>query len=125
MLRPLFTSALIALAVLPAEASTYLAGNGLVVRATSGSTFDIDYRGRSAVRDFWCAAGHYVRYELNKSGNTRIYRTSAGPRGSGEGISFSLSSDGAQPSGLAIIGGNPGIRAVHAVSLCDTDRIRQ
>ena len=114
MLRPILLTAVLAMAAIPGAASAWIAGNGLIVRPTGATTFDIPYRGRSGPRDFWCAAGDYVRYQLPRSGNTRIYRTSPLPRRSGQGISFSLSPQGAEPSGLAIIGGHRGIRALHA-----------
>ena len=124
MLKPIIFSVAVALSAMPGAASAWIAGNGLIVKPTGTATFDIPYRGRSGPRDFWCAAGDYVRYELNLPGITRIYRTSSVPRRSGQGISFSLSSDSAQPSGLAIIGGHRGIRAVHAQSLCPDGRHR-
>lgn len=123
MLRPLLLSA-IASAVFPAAASAWIASNGLIVKPTGQTSFEVPYRGKSGARDFWCAAGDYVRSELNLPGNTRIYRTSPVPRRSGQGIRFSLSPEGAQPSGLAVLGGHRSISAVHAVTLCREGRER-
>ena len=123
MLRPFLLAAMM-VASLPNVASAWIAGNGLIVRPTGQATFEVPYRGLSGARDFWCAAGQYVRYELNLPGVTKIYRTSSVPRRSGQGIRFSLTPESAEPSGLAIIGGQRGISAVHAVSLCKTGRKR-
>ena len=124
MLKQYALSAVVALSLVPGTASAWIAGNGLVVTPTGQSTFEVPYRGRSGVRDFWCAAGDYVRYELGLPGNTRIFRTTPPPRAKGTGIQFSLSPDGATASGLAIIGGSKGIRALHATSLCPNSRGR-
>lgn len=124
MLRPFLVAITLALGAMPGTASAWLADNGLIVEPTGSSTFDIPFRGLSGARDFWCAAGDYVRRELHLSGTTRIYRTSSTPRRSGQGIRFSLTSEGAKPSGLAILGGQRGISAVHAQSLCREGRER-
>ena len=84
----------------PAHAADWISEDGFVVHQTGPASFEVPWRGRSAVRDFWCAAGSYVRYELNLPGTTRVYRTSAVPRRSGQAMQFSLSPANAQPTGL-------------------------
>ena len=124
MLRSILLSAAIVLTSIPGTASAWIADNGLIVQATGDTTFEVPYRGLSGPQDFWCAAGNYVRDELGMSGNTRVYRTTSVPRRSGQGMSFSLSPDGAQPSGLAVLGRHRGISAAHAHALCPDGRQR-
>ncbi|NND40758.1 MAG: hypothetical protein EX266_03995 [Rhodobacteraceae bacterium] len=112
-------AALAALLFSPAHAADWISEDGFVVHQTGPASFEVPWRGRSAVRDFWCAAGSYVRYELNLPGTTRVYRTSAVPRRSGQAMRFSLSPANAQPTGLAVIGSPKGLRAAHAVTFCD------
>lgn len=121
-MRNAFFSGLLALALVPLAAQAQVADitrNGLFVIKTGPNSFAIPYRGRSGARDFWCAAGDYVRYELHMPGVTRIYRTSPLPRRAGKGVSFSLSPTGAQSTGLAVIGSPRGISASHALLQCD------
>ena len=118
MLKPTIFAAALALSAMPGTAFAWIASNGLIVKPTGEASFEVPYRGESGQSEFWCAAGDYVRRALHLPGNTRIYRTSSVPRRAGHGISFSLSSEGAQPSGLAVFGGGRGITATHARSLC-------
>ena len=108
-------------------AAAFLARNDLVVEpAGDGSTFAVPYRGKSAVQDFWCAAGDYVLRGLNMPRSTRIYRVSEPPRRSGEGITFSLDpARSASRTGLAILGGGDGasLSIAHAQLLCDRGRL--
>ena len=90
-----------------------------VVRSIGPGAFEVPWRGRSGPRDFWCAAGDCARYELNLPGNTRLFRTSPLPRRSGEAVRFSLSPEGAHPTGLALIGGGNSISVAHARLQCD------
>ena len=106
------------LALLPTAAPAWMAENGLVVEPSGGSDFSVPYRGKSGARDFWCAAGDYVIRELGKPPGTRIYRTSSSPRRSGQGIRFSLSSDGAKKPGLFLFTGGRSVSAGHARGFC-------
>lgn len=116
MMKTALTAATLALVALPASA--FVAQNKLLVEPRGGDAFHIPYRGKSGTPEFWCAAGDYVVRELGLSGQTRIYRTS-GPRRSGQGISFSLSPEGAQPTGLLTLGRPTGLTAAHARQMCN------
>ena len=105
-------------------ASAFIADNKLVVRDTGGGSFEVAYRGLSGARQFWCAAGEYVIRELGQPVTTKIYRTSSPPRRAGNGISFSLSPEGAKGTGLLVWGNPKGISASFARSLCDLDNIK-
>lgn len=111
--------AALAAALAPLTASADLTLRGDVVRPTSPSSFEVPWRGRSGPRDFWCIAGQYARYDLGLPGRTRLYRTSPLPRRAGEGVAFSTSSRGAQPTGLALIGGGNSISVAHALLQCN------
>ena len=107
------------------SAQAYLATNDLKVVATGPQAFHVPYRGQSGAPAFWCAAGDYVVRKLGLSHATRIYRTSSGPRQGGNGIDFSLSSQGAKSSGLLVISRDKGISAGHARALCEARRRRK
>ncbi len=117
-MRMLFLAAFSA-ALIPLTANAHITREGQVVRPLSPGSFEVLWRGRSGPRDFWCAAGDYARYELGLSGNTRLFRTSPVPRRAGESVRFSLSSEGAQPTGLALIGGGNSISVAHARLQCN------
>lgn len=108
----------LAIALVPAAAPAWIAQNDLIVEPTGASDFTIPYRGKSEAREFWCAAGDYVIRELGMRPGTRIYRTSSPPRRSGQGISFSLSSEGAKKPGIVLLSDGPGLSAGFAQSLC-------
>lgn len=116
-MRMLVFGALVAV-LSPINASAEVTRMGFVVNPISPSVFEVPYRGRSGPRDFWCAAGDYVRYDLNLPGKTRIYRLSEPPRKSGEAVRFSLAPEGATKTGLALIGGGNSISAAHALLQC-------
>ena len=116
------TLLLSALLMLPTTASAWIANNGLVVEPSPGG-FTVPYRGLSGAREFWCAAGDYVVEKLGLPPDTVIYRTSSPPRRSGQGISFSLSPEGAKRPGIFLLSGGPGVTAGHARHLCDLFRI--
>ena len=116
MWKPILTVATLALA--PQSARAWIASNGLVVTPRSPTTFEVPWRGRSSIRAFWCAAGDYVKRDLNLRGTTRIYRTSPVPRHAGQSLRFSLTPENAQHSGLAVIGSPLGLRAGHARTFC-------
>ena len=105
-------------AMIPLTAGADISRGGFVINPISPSTFEVPWRGRSGPRDFWCAAGDYARYELGLRGNTRLYRTSPLPRRAGQAVRFSTSSVGAQPTGLALIGGGNSISVSHALLQC-------
>lgn len=106
------------LLTLPATANAWIAQNGLIVEKSPGG-FTVPYRGLSGARDFWCAAGDYVLRELNLTPDTLIFRTSSPPRRSGQGISFSLSPEGARKPGLLLWSGQRGVSASLAREFCN------
>ena len=99
----------------------FVSQNGLVVEPRGESRFDIPYRGLSGDSDFWCAAGDYVLRELNLAPSTRIYRLNSPPRRAGQGISFSLSPEGAKRPGFFILSRDRGVSAAFARSFCETN----
>lgn len=116
MLRTILIAASLVTAT---QAQAFMAENRLIVIPTGSQDFTVPWRGESAAAEFWCAAGDYVRRELGMPGTTRIYRTS-GPRRSGQGVDFSLSPEGAQPTGLLrLFTDSRGVSAAHARMLCD------
>jgi hypothetical protein len=119
MIRSALSAALLLALAAPAQA--FIARNGLVVEPAPGGTFEVPYRGLSGVSDFWCAAGDYVVRDLGMPADTRIFRVSSPPRRAGQGITFSLSPEGAKKPGLLLLGdGGRGVSAAHARQLCDT-----
>lgn len=106
------------LALVPLAADAWITNRGQIVEPRGSGAFEVAWRGRSAVRDFWCAAGEYVERELLLPGRTKIYRTSRVPRHAGESMSFSLSPQNAMSTGLAVIGSPPGLSAAHARTFC-------
>ena len=103
---------------LATPASAFVASNGLIVERQGESTFTVPFRGLSGDSDFWCAAGDYVIRDLGLSSSTRIYRLNSPPRRSGQGITFSLSSEGAKNPGWFILSRDLGLRASFARSFC-------
>ena len=116
---PIVTALALAIA---APAQAYIAPNGMVVQATGSNSFQVLYRGSSANRDFWCAAGQYVIRRLNRPSNTRIYRTGSSRRGGGEAIQFSLTTEGATSTGLVRIGSSNSVTVAKARQLCEISR---
>lgn len=110
---------ILSLALMSQQASAFVASNGLVVEANGQSEFTVPYRGLSGDTDFWCAAGDYVVRDLGLSPSTRIYRLNSPPRRSGQGITFSLSSEGAKSPGWFILSRDRGLRASFARSFCE------
>ena len=117
----MFRSALTACAflalALPAQA--FIAKNELIVEPRPDGTFEVPYRGLSGASDFWCAAGDYVVRDLGLPAGTRIYRVSSPPRRGGQGVTFSLTPEGATKTGLVLFGGGRSVSASHARALCD------
>ena len=122
MIKRLSIISLFAVAACGATGGGWLASNGLLVQQTSDITFDIPFRGLSGDSDFWCAAGEYTIRGLNLNPTTRIYRTTAPPRASGEGVSFSLSAVNATDPGVIAITSDGGLSAEMARQFCERNR---
>src|SRR5690606_39144387 len=107
----------------PADAA-FIAENMKPVTPTGPGRFEVASHGDSVVKEFWCAAGDYVLRGLGQPPATRIWRVSAPPQRGNAGIEFSLSPEGAQPPGIAILGGDGvSLTAAHAHQLCERRRI--
>lgn len=117
MIRPILTTVVLLSFALPAQA--FIAKNGLVVEARPDGSFEVPYRGLSGSSDFWCAAGDYVVRHLGLPADTRIFRLSSPPRRGGQGVTFSLSAEGAKKPGLFLFSGSRSVSASHARALCD------
>ncbi len=105
------------LTVAPAQA--YIASNGLLVQPVNATDFFVPFRGRPAASSFWCAAGDYAVRSLGLPPGTRIFRLSAPPRRSGDGILFSLNPEGAQDRGVQVWGSkDAGMSASLAQTYC-------
>lgn len=118
-MRRALTLALILVPALAAAAPTFVASNRLRVTATSATEFHVAYGGLGGSADFWCAAGDFILDGQRMPPATMIYRISAPPRHSGEGIDFSLLPDKAQDSGITTFGAtSKGMTAGAAQGLC-------
>lgn len=122
MIRSILTIAALSSAALPAQA--FIARNGLVVETRPDGSFEVPYRGLSGSSDFWCAAGDHVVRNLGLPPDTRIFRLSSPPRRGGQGVTFSLSAEGAKKPGLFLFSGGRGVSASHARALCDARTLR-
>lgn len=106
------------------DSSSFMAQNKLLVVPTGPTEFTVPFRGLSGDTDFWCAAGDYAIRGLGVPPATPIYRLSPPPRAGGDGIDFSLSSEGAQDPGLAILSRDLGVSASFARNFCVRLRTR-
>jgi hypothetical protein len=113
-----FLPILLAAALTSSPASAFIASNGLQVLADGPQTFYVRYQGNSAPTAFWCAASDYAMSVLRAPRSTRIYRLSEPPRRGGDGVRFSLSSEGAASSTGLVVFGNVG--ASITISLAQT-----
>lgn len=119
----LFSLALLAVMAAAVPASAFVATNGFVVQNVGGGRFEVRPRGQLSDANAWCAAGDYAGRVLGMN-TGRIWRISPPPRRSGQGITFSTSSQGAASStGMATIGSSGGSMSVSAAqSICLTVR---
>lgn len=121
MLRAFATACVLAALAPPAHA--FLTTNDLIVEPSGADSFHVPYRGLSGASDFWCAAGDYVIRHLHLPPDTRIFRLSSPPRRARQGVTFALSSEGAQRTGLLIFGDRLSVSAAHARQLCEVPRL--
>ena len=116
------TAAVLLAFTVATPADAFITQNGLIAQPHGPGDFTVPYRGKSALTDFWCAAGDYVIRGLNQPPSTRIWRLSPPPRRSGEGIRFSLSPKGAAGSTgiVTLLGAYDGsFSAAKAQSFCE------
>lgn len=113
---------LAALVLSAAPAVAYTTRQGERVAPLGDGQFQVLASPGQAASASWCAAGDYVLHRLGLPPDTRIWRLSAPPRRSGQGVTFALTDSGAQPSGLISFGfkedQKTGLTAAFAENLC-------
>ncbi len=110
---------LLAAGLAASPAAAFQAQNNFTVRQLDNTRFEVLSRGGLSNSDAWCAAGDFVIRSLRLPRNTQIWRISEPPRGSGQSIVFSLSSQGAtSTTGLASFGGGASVSANHGQNIC-------
>lgn len=97
-----------------------------VLYGAPGEPFEVRFKAGNGAGDYWCAAGRFATF-LGMSPSTRIYRVSPSPRPQGEGVSFSFTRPpgGAQPTGLATLGGSDSLSSSSARHQCDIIRLQR
>ncbi|WP_128253957.1 hypothetical protein [Falsirhodobacter deserti] len=106
-----------ALAAAPAQA--YITKESYVVSGDA-QRFTVRYEPGSAARQYWCAAGQFVDNHLAMLPTTPIYRLSPRPLARGEGMTVSISPEGAiGDTGVAVFPPPDHLSAGFAASLCD------
>jgi hypothetical protein len=109
----------------PSGRQTFITRESAVVLYTNvNEPFEVKFKAGYGAPDFWCAAGRFADQQRLPL-STRIYRLTPTPRPQGSGMVFTFvpPPGGAQPTGLATIGG-PG-DSVSAVGARDQCRIVQ
>lgn len=94
--------------LLPLPAAAWTARNGMTAVQTAPSEITVIHEVRRGDTDYWCAAGDFAQRALGLPGNTRLWRASPKPRGSGDGIVFTLDPARAAPdAGLSQFASGP------------------
>ena len=129
MIRPLFAAAVLAagLGAFASPAAAFRASNGMTVAPADNGSFVVSAgsaQNRGAT-DFWCAAAQYAQRHLGLGAGDRVWRLSEPPRRRGEGIRFSIGSEGAaSDSGVFRFGGQRADFSIaHATSFCEPVRL--
>ena len=126
-MKPMLAALALAGSLFALPAHAFQAQNDLIVDGEA-SNFHVRMSPGQGASQSWCAAGDFVIRGLGLSPLTRIYRTSEPPRRQGEGVSFSLSPEGAASrTGLMIIGGdgislNAAFAQQHCFRMLNRDR---
>lgn len=81
---------LMVLLALPLPANAFTARNGMDARQVDATDIAVAFQSGSVDTDYWCAAGDLAQRVMNQPVGTRLWRASPKPRGSGEGILFTL-----------------------------------
>ncbi len=119
-LRSKLLSVVLAVGLAATPALAFQSQNNFTVRQIDSTRFEVRSRGGLGASDAWCAAGDFVIRGLRLPRQTTIWRISEPPRPSGQGIVFSLSSQGAaSTTGLAGSGGSS-VTASHGQAMCQT-----
>lgn len=113
------------LSLLATPAMAFTARNGVEVQG-SAEMIEVQPSPGQAAPQSWCAAGDFVMRGLGLAASTRVYRLTPPPRRGGEGVSFSLSPEGAaERTGLLTLGPSDGsLSAGMAQALCQSGRWR-
>jgi hypothetical protein len=119
-LRRKFLSVLLSIGLAASPALAFQAQNNFTVRQIDSQRFEVRSRGGLGNSDAWCAAGDFVIRGLRMPRTTQVWRISEPPRKSGQGIVFSLSSQGAASTTGLVGSGGASVSASHGQSLCQT-----
>jgi hypothetical protein len=119
-LRRKFLSVLLSIGLAASPALAFQAQNNFTVRQIDSQRFEVRSRGGLGNSDAWCAAGDFVIRGLRMPRTTQVWRISEPPRKSGQGIVFSLSSQGAASTTGLVGSGGSSVSASHGQSLCQT-----
>ena len=119
-LRSTLFSVLVTAGLAASPALAFQSQNGFTVRQIDNQQFEVRSRGGLGNSDAWCAAGDFVIRGLRLPRNTQVFRISEPPRRSGQGIVFSISSQGAASSTGLVGSGGASVSASHGQSLCQT-----
>lgn len=116
---------LLLLSLLASPAMAFQARNGAEVTGTATEIVVVARPGLSS-SESWCAAGDFVIRALGQPATTPLYRVTPPPRRAGEGVTFSLSPEGATDrTGLLLLGDrDASLSAGHAQALCRVGRWR-
>lgn len=117
-LRSTFLSALLTAGFMAGPALAFQAQNSFTVRQIDSQRFEVRSRGGLGNSDAWCAAGDFVIRGLRLPPSTQVWRISEPPRRSGQGIVFSLSSQGAASTTGLVGSSGASVSASHGQSLC-------
>ncbi len=110
-----------ALTLLAAPALAFTTTQGARVEARGQGSFEVLAQPGLSAPQAFCAAGLYAVEVLNLDPQARLWRASPTPRRAGQGVTFTLSPEGAAPkSGLFSFGGEDGgaVTVAHARGLC-------
>jgi hypothetical protein len=93
------------LMALPLPASAFTAQNGMRAQQVGSTEIAVPFKAGSLATGYWCAAGDLAQRQMHLPVGTRIWRASPKPRGSGEGIKFTLNqANMAEGAGLSQFG---------------------
>lgn len=93
---------------LPLPALAFTAQNGMTARQIGPTEIAVPFEGWARDTDYWCAAGDFAERGLGVAGKTRLWRATAKPRRSGEGIVFTFDpAKKAEGAGLSQFGKGP------------------
>ena len=114
----------VAAALFAAPANAYITKQGYRVDGNA-ERFTVEYEPGSSAAQYWCAAGLFIDNYLAMLPTTAIYRISPRPLARGEGMTFSLSPEGAiGETGVAVFPPTDHLSAGFAASLCTPRVIR-